>query len=529
MAGAALAWVSVAAVGPPGAFREGAVIDVVGRTVVAAVTAVLLVAACAAVTGWLADRRTAAGLHATRRRVPWEAALVVATVVAGIAVATTGRGDRPSTPLAVAFPVLLAGTVSMGVLLLLRLAVGSRRSRATPGSARWLAVQRSRVTARETTAVALTVAVGLGVLGYSLAVHRGVTQGVDDKVAAAVGARTVVELGDQLAHSRPPKLPDPPLPDSTVVWRQEVTLPPVFGGQPLLAIDRRTFADVADWGSTGALDEARDRLDRLERADDPGVLPVLMAGDGYHVGDLGTMSGWGDWEIAYQVVGVVPAFPGSESAFGDVAVLADAEQLFDLVPDFDPTVRRTALGSDAGAFTAELWSTRGSAAVAAGLDRDGLVPGKTLLRERASTGSRLLAAGWSSGYVIALGAGAVLLVAAAALLLAVRLADRDRVSDVLLRRMGFSARDLAAARTWEVAGVVGSSLLAAVAAVAALTLGPSMVEPDVSLAPVTRPLPGVTDLVLLLLVGAAMVLGGAAVARRRAGSVVAAEVLRGNG
>ena len=123
----------------------------------------------------------------------------------------------------------------------------------------------------------------------------------------------------------------------------------------------------------------------------------------------------------------------------------------------------------------------------------------------------------------------MLLVGAAALLLAVRLADRDRVSDVLLRRMGFSARDLAAARTWEVAGVVGSSLLAAVAGVAALALAPSMIEPDVSLPPVTRPLPGLADVGLLLLVGAAMVLGGAAVARRRADSVVAAEVLRGNG
>ena len=214
-----------------------------------------------------------------RRRVPWEAALVVATVVSGIAVATTALADRPSTPLAVTFPVLLAATVALGVLRLLRLAVGSLRSRATPGGPRWLAVQRARVTARETTAVALTVAVGLAVLGYALAVHRGVTEGVDDKVAAAVGARTVVELGDQLAHAEPARLPDPPLPDSTVVWRQQVTLPPEFGTQPLLAIDRRTFADVAVWGSTGALDEGRDRLDRLERVEDPGVLPVVIAGD----------------------------------------------------------------------------------------------------------------------------------------------------------------------------------------------------------------------------------------------------------
>ena len=123
----------------------------------------------------------------------------------------------------------------------------------------------------------------------------------------------------------------------------------------------------------------------------------------------------------------------------------------------------------------------------------------------------------------------MLLVGAAALLLAVRLADRDRVSDVLLRRMGFSARDLALSRTWEVAWVVGSAVVAAVVAVIALTLVPTMVEPDVSLLPVTRPIPGVPDLALLLLVAAAMIAAGAAVARRRAGRTDAAEVLRGNG
>ena len=67
--------------------------------------------------------------------------------------------------------------------------------------------------------MALAVAVGLSVLGYALAVQRGVTEGVDDKVAAAVGARTVVDVADQLAHQPPRALPDSPLPQSTVVWR----------------------------------------------------------------------------------------------------------------------------------------------------------------------------------------------------------------------------------------------------------------------------------------------------------------------
>jgi hypothetical protein len=530
--GAAMAWVTVSGVGPPGEFRDGALAEVARRSSLAAVAALVLMAGCAGGAAWLADRRTTGGLQAARRQVPWEAALLVATVTAGIAVATTSVADRPSTPLAVAFPVLLAASVALVVLRLVRLLAGRLRQRGRPGGPLWLAAQRSRVAARETAAVALAVAVGLAVLGYALAVQRGVTEGVGDKVAAAVGARTVVDVGAQLGHKRPPRLPRSPLPDSTVVWRNQVTLPPTFGSQPILAVDTATFAAVADWGSTGRLDAGRDLLDDLDARGDGGTLPVLVAGGGgWSVGEKGVIDAWGDWQVPFTVVGAVPAFPGSEAQPGDIAVVVDAKRMFAAVPGFDPTVLRHPTGLDAGAFTAEVWSSKGSQAVRAGLEnrRRPITVDGALRQEEAQTRSRLLAARWSSGYVVALGACAVLLVGAVALLLAVRLADRDRVSDVLLRRMGFTAQDLALARTWEVAGVVGSALVAALVAVAALTLVPTMVEPDVTLAPVTRPLPGLPDLGLLLLVAAAMVAGGAAVARRRAGRTDAAEVLRGNG
>jgi hypothetical protein len=95
--------------------------------------------------------------------------------------------------------------------------------------------------------------------------------------------------------------------------------------------------------------------------------------------------------------------------------------------------------------------------------------------------------------------------------------------------MGYSPRDLALARTWEVAGVVGAALLAAAAAIGVLALAPSMVEPDVNVPPLVRPFPGLPDFALLLLVGLAMVLAAAAVAWRRARHSSPAEVLRGNG
>jgi hypothetical protein len=256
---------------------------------------------------------------------------------------------------------------------------------------------------------------------------------------------------------------------------------------------------------------------------------IVGDGTGYRRGDRGILDAFDDWTVAFQVVRVVTAFPGSESEVGDVAVVVDAKRLISMIPGFDPTLLQGAASSGSGVFSAEVWSQRSSASVSAAIDRAGLIVQHSRLREQARTDSDLLAAGWSSGYVVALGAGAVLLVGAAVLLLAVRLADRDRVSDVLLRRMGYSPRDLALARTWEVAGVVGSALLAAAAAVGVLALAPSMVEPDVNVLPLVRPTPGLPDFALLVLVGLAMVLAAAAVAWRRAAHSMTAEVLRGNG
>ena len=107
VSGAALAWVPVSAVGPPGAFRAGALQQAAERAALAGAGALVLMAGCAGVAAWLSDRRTG-GLQAARRRVPWQAALLVATVTAGVAVMTTSIQTRPSTPLADVFPVLLA-------------------------------------------------------------------------------------------------------------------------------------------------------------------------------------------------------------------------------------------------------------------------------------------------------------------------------------------------------------------------------------------------------------------------------------
>ena len=200
VAGAGVAALLVATLGPPGRVT-GWLPAAAQRTALAALLAIALGAACAGVAAWSTDRRaTSSRLGAVRRRVPWEAMLLVATVVTTVAVVGTDVARRPASPLAVVFPLLVAASVALLVLRGLERA-GVRRWVARPGRVAALAGRsagpdRPPATPRRSPCPWPS---GLAVLGYALAVHRGVTEGIDDKVAAQVGARTVVELGDELA------------------------------------------------------------------------------------------------------------------------------------------------------------------------------------------------------------------------------------------------------------------------------------------------------------------------------------------
>ena len=174
--------------------------------------------------------------------------LLVATVVTTVAVLGTDVARRPASPLAVVFPLLVAASVALLVLRGLERAGVRRWVRARVGSPRWLAGQRARTTAGDAAAITLSLAVGLAVLGYALAVHRGVTEGIDDKVAAQVGARTVVELADELAGpaNRRPQQAVSPVHGGTVVYRGQATSPARVrqpsrprGGQPDVRRRRR--------------------------------------------------------------------------------------------------------------------------------------------------------------------------------------------------------------------------------------------------------------------------------------------------
>jgi hypothetical protein len=384
---------------------------------------------------------------------------------------------------------------------------------------------------REVTALTAVVAVGLGLFAYALTVHRGIDEGVADKTAALAGAATTIQVaedfrGGGMKGARTARLSTPPADGTSIVWRRTVSLPPDFGDEPLMAVDPDSFAGVADWGGSGDLDAGRELLPRLERKGKG--LQVILAGEtGLDAGDRGTLDFSGEFQVPFEVVGVVPAFPGSETETGDVTVIADTQRLMRLVlPTIHPG-RRGALSDDAGAFTSEVWTADPARVLRRALSDAGVsTDGDVATQAQARTGSGLVASTWAAGYVLALGVVVLVLAVAGALVLALRLADRDTVSDVLLGRMGWRDAELARSRAWEVGYAVATAVLAAVVASAVLVLLPTIIDATAVIPPLTRPRPDLADVAVLAGVLVATVLVAWLLGAWRARHRHPAEVLR---
>jgi hypothetical protein len=529
-AGLALALLGIALTGPSDATEVGATTGDLVRAGLAALLALLLMAGTAAASAAGTDRQARVSRLGGRRLVmPWGTALLVATVAVGVAVLGVDVARRSSTPLAMLLPVLVAATVALAVARTTGWLRGRRTARTGKGSARWLASRRTGTVLREVTALTVVVAVALGLFGYSLTVRRGLNQGVDDKTAALVGARSTLEVAEDFRRQGQAVAVTAPAERTSTVWRRGASIPPTFGEVPVLAIDPKTFADVADWGGSGTLDDGRELVPRLlEKAEG---LPVILSGEPTQkVGDHGTLDFSGEFQIPFEVVGVVAAFPGSESATGTTTVIINARKLLKLLPPTVDPRAKFATSGDAGAFSSWVWSDRAPADLRAALDDAGVTTdGPLESSDRARVGSGLVAATWAAAYVLALGCVALALAVAASLVLALRLADRDAVSDVLLGRMGFASGELARSRTWEVGYAVLTAVLAAGIATTVLVLGPTVIDATATIPPLTRPRPDLADLAVLggVFVGIVLVawLIGAQRARRRH----PAEVLRGNG
>lgn len=533
VAGTAAGWGAVVGLGPSprlGGDLLGPVVVVAGFAFAAAASAAGL---ATAVVARVTTRATTSGLDASRRRVPWRVLLVTATAVAAVAVADAGA--RPTGAVAVAFPMLVAATTAAVLDAVVRVRPRPRRRPRTPssgapsptlGTPGWLARRRVRGAGAETTATVLVVAVGAATALWGVAVARGVDLGTADKVAAAAGATTTVDLEGswQLVEAEDDVVPVPPLQDATFVWRYRVTLPPRAGQIELLAVDPATFDAVALWGESGALRDARDAVRTLGDATGPHEVRLI------HVGPAagrppaqGTVNGADAWSVRYTAVGASEAFPGVTGR----AVVVDAATLFaGLSEEYDPRVMPPRLGGGSG-FRTQLWSARPAHEVEAALAVVG-VSGRTSTVVEAERAPGLRGATWPLGYLVALGTCAALLGLVAVLVHAVRAGERDRVAELLLRRLGLTRRALVAARLREVGAVLAVAGAAAVIAVVGLArLGPSVVDPAPRLAPLVRPIVTWVDVAVLVVVLAGAAVVATAVARRRADAVPAGEVLRG--
>jgi hypothetical protein len=528
--GIGLACLGVLSAGPPTDGGLSLVGSDIGNGVLAAGGALLLIVAAAGLAAAGTDRiDRLSRLGRGRRAVPWTAALLAATVVVAAAVFTVDVADRSGTALTMVFPVLVAASVAVLVARGVAWLRARRPGRARPGSSRWLATRRTGPVMREVTALTAVVAIALGLFAYALTVHRGVEEGVADKTAALAGAATSMEVADDFRGARMRGVLTPPADGTSIVWRRSVTLPPDFGDQPLMAIDPATFDDVADWGASGDLDAGRTLLPRLDRKGHG--LQVLLAGDThFKAGDQGTLDFNSEFQVPFEVVGVVTAFPGSETETGDVTVITASRRLFRLVlPSVDP--RKPGATSDAaGAFTSWVWSGDSPAQLRAELaDADVATDGEVVTATEEAITNGLVASTWAAGYVLALGVVMLVLALAGALVLALRLADRDTVSDVLLARMGWSSRELARARAWEVGYAVATAVFAAVLAGAVLVLAPTIIDAVATIPPLTRPRPAVADVAALLVTLAVTVLLAWLLGTRRARRRIPAEVLRAGG
>ncbi|MCL3861780.1 hypothetical protein [Actinotalea sp. K2] len=542
--GAGSAWVLVRYLGPSPHLGEGILTGVVRTALLAGVLGILTMTAAAGATAAVADRWQSARLGARRRTVPWEALLVVLTLVAAAGISGTGTSRSPGA-LAVAFPMLLAAAVAaVGVGLLRVVQARVPWGLARVGTPRWLASHRARRTGREVTASVVIVSVGMAMLLWAIAAERGVDRGIQDKLAVAAGAPVTADVDGswRLAPPVDDGVPTPPVPGSTFVWRQQVTLPPRFGDVTLLAVDSPRFADVALWGESGALDGGREALAMLddgsgETPDDGSgempaqlaPLPVIMVDNpAYEVGDTGTLTTQAVWELRFEVVASVEAFPGMPGR----GLVADATRVFTDVPFADPTLvpESSDPGLRAGGFRAAVWSGGGAVELEQMFTDAELAPPDVLTREVAAQRPGVRGALWPLEYLVALGAAATVLGVAVLLLHAVRVAERDRLGDLLLTRIGVTGRELTRARAGEMAGLLVRAAVAALVSVLVLSVaGPSLVDPVPSLVPTVRPILAWADVGLLALVVLAAGMLSTVVARRSSRAVSAGEVLRGDG
>lgn len=476
-AGVAAGWAIIAAFGPSGSARLGAVH---ATEVVAVATTGLAIAAT--VTGVLGHRvlsSSTASLGAVKSSWLW---LVAGLAVAGwiqVGSAPAGRFD----PTVVAFPIIgLSAGVGL-TLTLLRWVL--RRGRSTGGSLPVpLFLAWRRLTSAEAGAMLLAGAIGVS---FGLSVFSAVFVDTLEttsraKVATQVGAATRIEV---LGRFDPLDMP----PESTLIRTQSTRATP--GGSVLVvAIDPATFAATVDWpaefGSSADAVVARLGI----RVDD--AVPALLV-EGR---SLPASGGVGLGEVVpYRVVGTVGSVPLASSFHPTLVVRTD---LYETVARkrWEATVAADAdLSAEvaAGGLTFETPMSGFARTIVSRSDATTVreLTDAALMRTRdlVTAGQRAAevenqAIGWAFQYLRLLGALAALSAFGALVLYSAERRSTRAVATVMAEQMGMRPSTTRWAAVHELVGLVVVSIAAAclVALAVASRLFPRF-EPDPTLPP----------------------------------------------
>jgi hypothetical protein len=447
---------------------------------------VLVTVAVASGADAMARHRRASGRTViSASRVPWRSAVLALAGAGAISAYHGGTGFDAVTaafPLAaVAAAAIVVSTVATTLLAWL--------------VRRWLPrrlgprLVMSRLARDPSSAAAfLAATVAFGAAGYGLLVHASADDATTDKVATAVGANSVFNVGDPV----PAEDVAADVGRSTVVLR---TVPRIndYTGDRLYAVDAATFADAANWSPRFSGREVSELLAELHGGPDVDAVPVLLAGDDAHVPASGTLARGDEFSVPYRVVDRIEGFAGSGPS--QTVLVVDRDVLLGMAP---PGAIDT--------LEAELWSARDADTVTRSAREAGLVVTlESTSDEVRAEHASLVARSWVTQYLQAFMALALIL----GLLVLAGLQRRDRelrrLQDRTMADLGHSRQIVsrAAGAALSLVALLGAAAggAAAYAVTASLT---TRLDPEPSL----RPALAVTGTGQLVV--AALAFGGAA-------------------
>jgi putative ABC transport system permease protein len=376
----------------------------------------------------------------------WEAVLLALAALCYAALVarapTTAQETTAVDPLVIVFPILLiAGGAGLAARGLGRLLPGLRRFGASSRPATFLALRRVASARRIALLLVAAVALSTGVLVYSGALARSVEATSVTKSQVATGSDFMAQL--QLAAPVPAVLPFP----ATVVDRvQQVALSPSGALTEVLIVDTSTFEAAAFWNSGFSESSLRTHLSELDGSVEDG-LPVVVVGDA-QLGDdafLRVLSS----DVPISITGRASAWPGMHSGFVTLVASRDS------VERLQESGSSSLVGVEE---VRELWAKGDVDVIRDTLgDRNvGMTFVQTAVQARTTPG--LLVAGWTLGFLQAVGAGAGLIaVAGVALYLQAR-ARAGVISWALTRRMGLRPWSFRASIAMEVGAMLLISL-----------------------------------------------------------------------